>query len=60
MSKKQKKVDDSTEMSDSELVEAHIALSEEKHPPTAGFLQDPLIFVFVFGCLVFAFAIQLG
>ena len=49
MSKKQKKVDDSTEMSDGELVESHIALSEEKHPPTVGFLQAPLIFVFVFG-----------
>ena len=60
MSKKQKKVDDSTEMSDGELVESHIALSEEKHPPTVGFLQAPLIFVFVFGCLVFVCSIQLA
>ena len=39
MSKKQKKVDDSTEMSDDELAESHIALSDEKHPPTVDFYR---------------------
>lgn len=60
MSKKQKKVEKSPEMSDEELIESHIALNDEKHPPTVGFLRAPLIFVFVFGCLVFVCSIQLA
>jgi mono/diheme cytochrome c family protein len=60
MSKKQKKAEESSEMSDEELIESHIALNDEKHPPTVGFLRAPLIFVFVFGCLVFVCSIQLA
>ena len=38
----------------------HTELNHTKHPPTKGFLQAPLIFVFVFGCLIFVYSIQLA
>ena len=47
-------------MSDAEMVEIHAELNIKKHPPTKGFLTAPLIFVFVFGCLVFVCSIQLA
>ncbi len=47
-------------MSDAELSQVHAELSIEKHPPTVNFLRAPLVFVFLFGCLVFACAIQLA
>ena len=47
-------------MSDEEMVEIHAELNIKKHPPTKGFLTAPLIFVFVFGCLVFVCSIQLA
>jgi len=47
-------------MSDEEMVEIHSKLNHEKHPPTKGFLSAPLIFVFVFGCLIFVCSIQLA
>lgn len=50
----------STGMSDENLVDEHVRLSEVKHEPTKGFLQAPLIFVFVFGCLIFICSIQLA
>ena len=60
MTEKQKREEESPVMSDEELIESHIALNDEKHPPTMGFLRAPLIFVFVFGCLVFVCSIQLA
>ena len=60
MTEKKKKEDESAVMSDEDMVEAHVALRDEKHPPTIGFLRAPLIFVFVFGCLVFVCSIQLA
>ena len=57
----QKNKDSNTSgMNDEEMVEAHAKLSKEKHPPTEGFLIAPLIFVFVFGCLIFFCSIQLA
>ena len=47
-------------MTDEDLVEIHSKLNVEKHPPTKGFLTAPLIFVFVFGCLIFVCSIQLA
>ncbi len=47
-------------MSDEDLVEVHCKLNVEKHPPTKGFLAAPLVFVFVFGCLIFICSIQLA
>lgn len=47
-------------MNDEEMVEVHVKLNKEKHPPTEGFLIAPLIFVFVFGCLIFFCSIQLA
>ena len=49
-----------TGMNDEEMVEVHTKLNNEKHPPTQGFLMAPLIFVFVFGCLIFVCSIQLA
>ena len=49
-----------TAMTDDEMVEVHTELNHTKHPPTQGFLQAPLIFVFVFGCLIFVCSIQLA
>ena len=42
------------------MVEVHSKLNVDKHPPTNGFLRAPLIFVFVFGCLIFVCSIQLA
>ena len=47
-------------MSDEELAEIHSELNKDKHPPTLGFLKAPLVFVFLFGSLIFACAIQLA
>ena len=47
-------------MKDEDMVEIHSNLGREKHPPTKGFLVAPLIFVFVFGCLIFVCSIQLA
>jgi len=47
-------------MSDEEMVESHTELNNTKHPPTKGFLFAPLIFVFMFGCLIFVCSIQLA
>jgi mono/diheme cytochrome c family protein len=58
--KKVVKKDSNSEMSDKELVNVHAELGREKHPPTKHFLQAPLVFVFLFGCLVFFCAIQLA
>tara|TARA_B100000925_G_scaffold284648_1_gene259923 strand:- start:134 stop:808 length:675 start_codon:yes stop_codon:yes gene_type:complete len=49
-----------TGMKDVELVHEHVRLNKIKHEPTKGFLQAPLIFVFVFGCLIFVCSIQLA
>ena len=46
--------------SDSALVDVHAKLGREKHPPTKHFLHAPLVFVFLFGCLIFFCAIQLA
>jgi mono/diheme cytochrome c family protein len=46
--------------SDEDLVTVHAELNHEKHPPTIGFLHAPLVFVFLFGCLVFFCSIQLA
>ena len=50
----------SSGMNDDKLVDEHVRLNEIKHEPTKGFLQAPLIFVFVFGCLIFVCSIQLA
>ena len=47
-------------MSDEDMVKIHCKLGREKHEPTKGFLIAPLIFVFVFGCLIFVCSIQLA
>jgi mono/diheme cytochrome c family protein len=47
-------------MNDEEMVEVHTKLNKVKHPPTQGFLVAPLVFVFVFGCLIFVCSIQLA
>lgn len=47
-------------MSDDDLGKIHSELNKDKHPPTENFLRAPLVFVFLFGCLVFACAIQLA
>ena len=47
-------------MNDDLMVEVHSRLAREKHEPTKGFLIAPLIFVFVFGCLIFVCSIQLA
>lgn len=48
------------QLSDEELVSVHADLKKDKHPPTVGFLRAPLVFVFVFGCLIFVCSIQLA
>ena len=61
MSNKTKKsLEDSKVMNDDDMVEVHSELNREKHPPTQGFLIAPLIFVFMFGCLIFVCSIQLA
>ena len=49
-----------SDMKDTDLVEVHAKLGREKHPPTKHFIQAPLVFVFLFGCLIFFCAIQLA
>ena len=51
----------SSGMNDEKLVDEHVRfLNEIKQNPIKGFLQAPLIFVFVFGCLIFVCSIQLA
>ena len=50
----------SSGMKDDDLVNKHVLLNQIKHEPTKGFLQAPLIFVFVFECLIFVCSIQLA
>ncbi len=45
---------------DEQLVKSHVELSKYKHEPTKNFLKAPLVFVFVFGCLIFICSIQLA
>ena len=47
-------------LSDEEIFTSHVELSKTKHEPTSNFLKAPLIFVFVFGCLIFICSIQLA
>ncbi len=54
------KKDSSSGMSDADLMKVHADLSRDKHPATKDFLQAPLVFVFLFGCLIFFCAIQLA
>ena len=49
-----------SEFSDEEIVKSHVELSKNKHEPTKNFLIAPLVFVFVFGCLIFVCSIQLA
>jgi len=51
---------DSEHFSDEEIVKSHVELSKNKHEPTKNFLIAPLVFVFVFGCLIFVCSIQLA
>jgi mono/diheme cytochrome c family protein len=51
---------DSKDLSDEEIVKSHVELSKNKHEPTKNFLIAPLVFVFVFGCLIFVCSIQLA
>ena len=60
MSKEKKNSEETHVASDEDMVEVHAKLNSEKHPPTIGFLQAPLVFVFLFGFLVFFCSIQLA
>ena len=60
MSKEKKDPAETYLSSDEDMVVVHAKLNSEKHPPTKGFLQAPLIFVFLFGFLVFFCSIQLA
>ncbi len=61
MTEETKKSESGSEgMSDEEMIEVHAELNRVKHPPTNGFLHAPLIFVFMFGCLIFVCSIQLA
>ena len=60
MSDKTKNNLDDMEMNDQDMVDIHSNLNREKHPPTKGFLVAPLVFVFMFGCLIFVCSIQLA
>ena len=61
MSDKNKKLSSTVKgMNDEDIVEQHAKLGREKHAPTEGFLIAPLVFVFVFGCLIFVCSIQLA
>jgi mono/diheme cytochrome c family protein len=55
-----KSLDEIKVMNDDDMVEVHSELNREKHPPTKGFLISPLIFVFMFGCLIFVCSIHLA
>ncbi|MGA1114992.1 MAG: c-type cytochrome [Opitutales bacterium] len=59
-SKKMNGLPDSEHFSDEEIVKSHVELSKNKHEPTKNFLIAPLVFVFVFGCLIFVCSIQLA
>ena len=50
----------SADFSDEQIVKSHVELSKNKHEPTKNFLIAPLVFVFVFGCLIFVCSIQLA
>ena len=50
----------SDDFSDEQIVKSHVELSKNKHEPTKNFLIAPLVFVFVFGCLIFVCSIQLA
>lgn len=50
----------SSEFSDEQIVKSHVELTKNKHEPTKNFLMAPLVFVFVFGCLIFVCSIQLA
>ena len=50
----------SEDFSDEQIVKSHVELSKNKHEPTKNFLIAPLVFVFVFGCLIFVCSIQLA
>ena len=60
MSKDKKDSEETHLSSDEDMVVVHAKLNSEKHPPTVGFLQAPLVFVFLFGFLVFFCSIQLA
>ena len=60
MTEEKKNPEETSLTSDEDMVKVHAKLNSEKHPPTIGFLQAPLIFVFLFGCLVFFCSIQLA
>ena len=60
MSDKTKNNLDDMGMNDQDMVDIHSNLNREKHPPTKGFLVAPLVFVFMFGCLIFVCSIQLA
>lgn len=60
MSNQENKDLNNSGMNDEEMVEVHTKLNKVKHPPTQGFLLAPLVFVFVFGCLIFVCSIQLA
>ena len=63
MNEDSQKLDNSnadSEFSDEEIVKSHAELSKIKHEPTKNFLIAPLVFVFVFGCLIFVCSIQLS
>ena len=61
MSDKNKKLSSTVKgMNDEDIVEQHTKLGREKHAPTEGFLIAPLVFVFVFGCLIFVCSVQLA
>ena len=49
-----------SDFSDEDIVKSHVELSKYKHEPTQNFLMAPLVFVFVFGCLIFVCSIQLA
>lgn len=58
--KTNKSLEDIKVMNDDDMVEVHSELNRDKHPPTKGFLIAPLVFVFMFGCLIFVCSIQLA
>jgi mono/diheme cytochrome c family protein len=60
MTEEKETPEESPVASDEEMVKVHAELHREKHPPTMGFLHAPLVFVFLFGCLVFFCSIQLA
>ena len=57
---KSRNLSNPSEFSDEEIVKSHVELTKFKHEPTKNFLKAPLVFVFVFGCLIFVCSIQLA